>query len=91
MATPRKALSRLEKTIVIDSTNPYGYFYLAKTHYRLGRYKESLSFLDVAESRLAENLSGLPKCTRCAGEFSRSWDGRQGGSQLCAGAAAEFR
>src|SRR5262249_7205234 len=48
-----KALSRLEKTIVIDSTNAYGYFYLAKTHYRLGRYKESLSFLDVAESRLS--------------------------------------
>src|SRR4249920_1272441 len=48
-----KALSRFEKTIVIDSTNPYGYFYLAKTHYRLGRYKESLSFLEVAESRLS--------------------------------------
>ena len=49
---PAKALSRLEQTIVIDSTNPYGYFYLAKTQHRLGRYKESLNFLDVAESRL---------------------------------------
>lgn len=49
---PAKALSRLEKTIVIDATNPYGYFYLAKAQYRLGRYKESLNFLDVAESRL---------------------------------------
>lgn len=49
-----KALTRLEKTIVIDSTNPYGYFYLAKAHYQLGRYKESLSFLEVAESRLSE-------------------------------------
>jgi Tetratricopeptide repeat len=48
-----KALTRLEKTIAIDSTNPYGYFYLAKAHYGLGRYKESLSFLDVAESRLS--------------------------------------
>ncbi len=45
-----KALGRLEKTIAIDSTNPYGYFYLAKAHYRLGHYKESLNFLDVAES-----------------------------------------
>jgi TPR repeat len=51
-----KALNRLEKTIVIDSTNPYGYFYLAKAHYRLGRHKESLGFLDVAESRFA----GMP-------------------------------
>jgi tetratricopeptide (TPR) repeat protein len=49
---PVKALARLEKTIVIDSTNPYGYFYLAKAQYRLGRYRESLNFLDIAESRL---------------------------------------
>ena len=47
-----KALTRLEKTIVIDSTNPYGYFYLAKAQFRLGRYRESLNFLDIAESRL---------------------------------------
>jgi hypothetical protein len=47
-----RALTRLEKTIVIDSTNPYGYFYLAKAQNRLGRYKESLNFLEVAESRL---------------------------------------
>jgi hypothetical protein len=49
---PGKALTRLEKTIVIDSTNPYGYFYLAKAQYRMGRYRESLNFLDIAESRL---------------------------------------
>lgn len=48
-----KALARLEKTIAIDSTNPYGYFYLAKAHYRLGHYKDSLNFLDVAESLMA--------------------------------------
>ena len=47
-----KALTRLERTIVIDSTNPYGYFYLAKAQYRLGRYRESLNFLDIAEPRL---------------------------------------
>src|ERR1043166_2574719 len=50
---PQRALSRLEKTIVIDSTNAYGYFYLAKTQYKLGRFKQSLNFLDVAESRLS--------------------------------------
>jgi hypothetical protein len=49
---PARALSRLEKTIVIDSTNPYGYFYLAKAQYRMGRYQDSLNYLDVAESRL---------------------------------------
>jgi predicted negative regulator of RcsB-dependent stress response len=48
-----KALTRLERTIAIDSTNPYGYFYLAKAQNRLGRYKESLNFLDVAEARLS--------------------------------------
>ena len=46
---PAKALARLEKTIVIDSTNPYGYFYLAKAQYRLGRYRESLNFLDIVK------------------------------------------
>jgi predicted negative regulator of RcsB-dependent stress response len=50
---PQKALTRLEKTIVIDSTNSYGYFYLAKAQYRMGRYKESLNFLDVTESQLS--------------------------------------
>ncbi len=49
----QKALARLEKTIAIDSTNPYGYFYLAKAHYHLGHYQESLNFLDVAESLAA--------------------------------------
>ncbi|HEU4346013.1 MAG TPA: tetratricopeptide repeat protein [Candidatus Binatia bacterium] len=50
---PAKAINRLERTIAIDSTNPYGYFYLAKAQHRLGRYQESLNFLDVAESRLS--------------------------------------
>ncbi|MGH7831343.1 MAG: tetratricopeptide repeat protein, partial [Candidatus Binatia bacterium] len=45
-----KALNRLEKTIAIDSTNPYGYYYLAQTHHHLGGYQESLNFLEVAES-----------------------------------------
>lgn len=67
-----KALSRLEKTIVIDSTNPYGYFYLAKTHYLLGRYKESLSFLDVAESRLSGEPFWLAEVHALRGENFRS-------------------
>jgi hypothetical protein len=67
-----KALSRLEKTIVIDSTNPYGYFYLAKTHYQLGRFKESLSFLDVAESRLSGEPFWLAEVHALRGENFRA-------------------
>ena len=67
-----KALSRLEKTIVIDSTNPYGYFYLARSHYQLGRYKESLSFLDVAESRLSEEPFWLAEVHALRGENYRA-------------------
>jgi predicted negative regulator of RcsB-dependent stress response len=63
-----KALSRLEKTIVIDSTNPYGYFYLAKAQYRSGRYRESLNFLDVAESRLNQEPFWLAEVHALRGE-----------------------
>jgi predicted Zn-dependent protease len=67
-----KALTRLEKTIVIDSTNPYGYFYLAKAHYQLGRYKESLSFLEVAESRLSGEPFWLAEVHALRGENFRA-------------------
>jgi len=69
---PNRALARFEKTIVIDSTNPYGYFYLAKTHYRLGRYKESLAFLDVAESRLSGEPFWLAEVYALRGENFRA-------------------
>lgn len=69
---PNRALSHFEKTIVIDSTNPYGYFYLAKTHYRLGRYKESLNFLDVAESRLSGEPFWLAEVYALRGEDFRA-------------------
>jgi len=83
---PGKGLLRLEQSIAIDSTNPYGYFYLAKAHHKLGRYKESLNFLDVAESRLAgepywlaevhalrgENFRALGMTERAEESFSRA-------------------
>jgi len=69
---PNRALPRFEKTIVIDSTNPYGYFYLAKTHYRLGRYKDSLAFLDVAESRLSGEPFWLSEVYALRGEDYRA-------------------
>lgn len=66
-----KALSRLEKTIAVDSTNPYGYYYLAKAHYDLGRYRESLSFLDVAESLLSREPYWLAEVLALKGENFR--------------------
>jgi len=69
---PQKALGRLEKTIVVDSTNPYGYFYLAKAQYRLGRYKDSLNFLDVAESRLDKEPYWLAEVQALRGENYRA-------------------
>jgi len=67
-----RALARLEKTIVIDSTNPYGYFYLAKAQNRLGRYKESLNFLDVAEARLGGDPYWLAEIHALRGENFRA-------------------
>jgi len=67
-----KALARLEKTISIDSTNPYGYYYLAKAHYHLGHYKESLNFLDVAESLLGGEPFWLAEVFAMKGENFRA-------------------
>lgn len=63
-----KAINRLEKTIAIDSTNGYGYYYLAKAHYRLRRHQESLNFLDVAESRLSGDPYWLAEVYALRGE-----------------------
>jgi hypothetical protein len=69
---PGKGLPRLEQSIAIDSTNPYSYFYLAKAHHKLGRHKESLSFLDVAESRLAGEAYWLAEVHALRGENFRA-------------------
>ncbi|MGH7887060.1 MAG: tetratricopeptide repeat protein [Candidatus Binatia bacterium] len=69
---PGKALTRLEKTIVIDSTNPYGYFYLAKAQYRMGRYRDSLNFLDIAESRLGNEPFWLAEIHALRGDNFRA-------------------
>lgn len=67
-----RALTRLERTIDIDSTNPYGYFFLAKAQNRLGRYQESLNFLDVAESRLNGEPFWLAEVHALRGENYRA-------------------
>ena len=69
---PGKGLPRLEQSIAIDSTNPYGYFYLAKAHHKLGRHKESLNFLDVAESRLLGEAYWIAEVYALRGENFRA-------------------
>lgn len=69
---PAKAMSRLERTIVIDSTNGYGYFYLAKAQYRLGRYQESLNLLEVAQSRLSGEPFWIAEVFALRGENYRA-------------------
>lgn len=66
-----KALNRLEKTIAIDSTNGYGYYYLAKAHYHQGKFQDSLNFLDVAESRLVDETYWLAEVYALRGENYR--------------------
>ena len=47
------ALARFEQAIRVDSSNPYSHYFVARAHYFLGNYRESLNFLEVAESGLA--------------------------------------
>jgi hypothetical protein len=67
-----RALSRLEKTIAIDSTNAYGYYFLAKAHASLGRQNESLRFLDVAESLFSGEPYWLAEVFALRGENYRA-------------------
>jgi hypothetical protein len=69
---PARALTPLERTIAVDSTNPYGYFYLAKAQYLLGRYQQSMNFLDVAESRLIGEPYWLAEVHALRGENFRA-------------------
>jgi tetratricopeptide (TPR) repeat protein len=54
-----KALERFEKSIAIDSTNAYSYYYLAKVHHHRAGYQESFNFLDVAESLMSDRPDWL--------------------------------
>lgn len=67
-----RALARLEKTIAIDSTNPYGYYFLAKAQHALGRNQESLRFLDVAEPLFGNNPFWLAELYALRGENYRA-------------------
>ncbi len=67
-----RALARLEKTIAIDSTNPYGYYFLAKAQHALGRNQESLRFLDVAEPLFGNNPFWLAELYALRGDDYRA-------------------
>lgn len=55
----RGALAHFERAIDIDTTNPYSHYFVGRAHYFLENYRESLSFLEVAEERLTDNSQWL--------------------------------
>ena len=61
-----------QAVVRLAPSNPYGYFYLAKAQYRLGRYGESLNFLAVAESRLSAEPFWLAEVHALRGENYRA-------------------
>lgn len=54
-----EAIADLEKTLAMDSTNPGTYLYLARAHHGLGNFRESLNFLEVAESLFEGDRASL--------------------------------
>lgn len=66
-----KALSRLEKALAIDSTNPYAYYYLAQAHHLLTHHTESLNFLEVIEGRFTKEPSWQARVLVLKGENFR--------------------
>jgi tetratricopeptide (TPR) repeat protein len=55
----QKALTRMEQALAIDSSNPYVYYFLGKAHFHLTKYRQSVEFLDVAESLLSSQAFWL--------------------------------
>ncbi len=49
----RGALAQFERAIDLDATNPYSHYFVARAHYFLRDYRQSLDFLEVSEQRLA--------------------------------------
>lgn len=57
--TYKAALARFEQAVGIDATNPYSHYFIARAHFLLENYRESLDFLDLAELRLAADVRWL--------------------------------
>jgi hypothetical protein len=49
--TYKAALARFEQAVGIDATNPYSHYFIARAHYFLENYRDSVNFLDVAVAR----------------------------------------
>lgn len=52
----------------MDSTNPYVYYYFAKAHFNLTNYRQSVDFLDVAESLLYSQPYWMAEVLNLKGE-----------------------
>ena len=55
----KAALGQFERAIDIDATNPYSDYFVARAHYFLQDYRQSLDFLDVSEQKLAGDAPWL--------------------------------
>ncbi len=51
-----RALTKLERGLSTDGSNPYAHYYIALAHHRLGNFRASLDFLDAAEPILGHSL-----------------------------------
>ena len=49
----KAALAQFERAIDLDATNPYSHYFVARAHYFLRDYRQSLDFLEVSELKLA--------------------------------------
>ena len=65
------ALLTLEKALALDPV-PYIYYYLARAHHHLNNYQESVTFLDVAESRLSESHDWMAEVAALKRENARA-------------------
>ncbi len=66
---PRKAIYYLEKALSFDA-GPLIHFYLARAHFQLADYQQSLGFLEVAESGFYGQPEWLPKLEALRRELS---------------------
>ena len=55
----KAALGTFEQAIGLEAANPYSHYFIARAHYLLSNYRQSLSFLEVAELKLGADARWL--------------------------------
>ena len=55
----KAALGTFEQAVGLEAANPYSHYFIARAHYLLGNYRQSLSFLEVAELKLGADARWL--------------------------------